>query len=125
MEASLGIEDADVMELRRFRRRPIETDITLESESQFYSGFSENLSEGGIFVATHGLLAVGAPVAVVFTIPSVARKIRVEGHVRWVRVHSETSDLPPGMGIEFGKLGADELEAIRAFCAQRSPLFYD
>jgi uncharacterized protein (TIGR02266 family) len=124
MEAQL-VTDEDVSELRVHLRRPIETDITLESESQFYSGFSENLSEGGIFVATHGLLAVGASVAVAFTLPSLARKIRVEGHVRWVRVHSETSDLPPGMGIEFGTLGTDELEAIRRFCTQRSPLFYD
>jgi uncharacterized protein (TIGR02266 family) len=124
MEAPLGSSD-DVLELRRSLRRPIETDITLESESQFYSGFSENLSEGGIFVATHNLLAVGAAVAVVFTLPSVNRKLRVEGHVRWVRVHSDTSDLPPGMGIAFGTLGTEDIEAIRRFCTQRSPLFYE
>jgi uncharacterized protein (TIGR02266 family) len=125
MEAPLGTSE-DVFELRRrFVRRPIETDITLESESQFYSGFSENLSEGGIFVATHVLLAVGAPVAVAFTVPGIERKLRVTGFVRWIRVHSETSDVPPGMGIEFGPLGAEEFEVIRRFCTQRSPLFFD
>jgi uncharacterized protein (TIGR02266 family) len=124
MEAPLGSSEG-VFELRRFHRKPLETDITLESESEFYSGFSENLSEGGIFMATHVLLAVGATVAVAFTVPGLARKIRVEGHVRWLRVHSETSDMPPGMGIEFGPLSAEDFEVIRRFCAQRSPLFFD
>jgi len=124
MEAPLGTPE-DVRELRRFPRRPIETDISFVSESQFYSGFSENISEGGIFVATHALLGVGAPISVEFTLPGVSRKFRVDGFVRWVRIHSEASDAPPGMGIEFGSLGAEDLEAIRRFCAQRSPLFFD
>jgi uncharacterized protein (TIGR02266 family) len=124
MDAPLGSSEG-AFELRRFHRQPLETDITLESESEFYSGFSENLSEGGIFMATHSLLAVGAPVAVAFTLPGLARKIRVEGHVRWVRIHSETSDMPPGMGIEFGPLSAEDFEVIQRFCKQRTPLFFD
>ncbi len=110
---------------RRHGRRGVEIEITLESESQFYSGFSENISEGGIFVATHLLRPVGARVEVVFSLPALSSPIRVEGRVRWVRIHAETSDAPPGMGIEFEALQPEELDAIRRFCASRSPLFFD
>jgi uncharacterized protein (TIGR02266 family) len=111
--------------LRRYTRRPVEIEITLESESQLYSGFSENFSEGGVFVATHLLRPVGARVEVAFTLPGLTTPIRVEGAVRWVREHTETSDAPPGIGIEFGPLRREDLEAIRRFCSARSPLFYD
>ena len=111
--------------LRRHARRAVEIEITLESESQFYSGFSENLSEGGIFVATHLLRPIGARIEVVFTLPRVAKPIRIEGAVRWVREHTETSEAPPGIGIEFATVRKEDLEAIRRFCTARSPLFFD
>ena len=39
-------------ERRRHDRHPIEAVITATSQSNFWCGFSENLSEGGVFVAT-------------------------------------------------------------------------
>jgi uncharacterized protein (TIGR02266 family) len=112
-------------DLRGHPRMPFEIDITLESDSQFYSGFSENLSEGGIFVATHALQPVGTRLDVIFTLPGVKEPLRVEGDVCWVRVHSDTSDLPAGMGLRFASLSARSADVIRAFCMHRAPLFYD
>jgi uncharacterized protein (TIGR02266 family) len=106
-------------------RLPFEVDITLESESQFYAGFSENLSEGGIFVATHALRPVGTRLHVVFTLPGVKGPMRVEGDVCWVRLHSDTSDLPPGMGLHFVSLRSPDADVIRAFCEHRTPLFFE
>ena len=113
-------------------RRPIETDITFESESQFYSGFSENLRpKGGIFVATH-VLPLGAPgnapVAVVFTRPGQPseRKIRVEEPRPWITSTPRRATCQARDGvIEFGSLGTEEIDVIRRFCTQRSPLFFE
>jgi uncharacterized protein (TIGR02266 family) len=109
---------------RGYPRLPVEIDITLESDSQFYAGFSENLSEGGIFVATHALRPVGTRLDVAFTLPGVKEPLRVEGDVCWLRIHSETSDLPPGMGLRFVSLTSHDAEVVRAFCRQRTPLFF-
>ncbi|HXN31053.1 MAG TPA: TIGR02266 family protein [Polyangiaceae bacterium] len=110
---------------RAYPRLPFEIDITLESESQFYTGFSENLSEGGIFVATHALRPVGSRLDMVFTLPGVKGPMRAEGAVCWLRLHSDTSDLPAGMGLRFVSLRSEDAEIIRAFCAHRPPLFFD
>ena len=42
---------------RRHLRYAVELDVSMSSEHNFYAGFAENLSEGGVFVATHSLLA--------------------------------------------------------------------
>ena len=42
-------------DLRRYPRHDVELEVTMESESNFYMGLTENLSEGGIFIATHML----------------------------------------------------------------------
>jgi uncharacterized protein (TIGR02266 family) len=114
----------DPRDLRRHPRRPVEIEITLESESQLYTGFSENFSDGGVFVATHMLKPVGSRLEVTFTLPGVPAPIRVDGEVRWVRVDSETSDMPAGMGLRFGALQPDDAEAISRFSAKRTPLFF-
>ena len=121
----MAAQSAAAHDLRGHYRKPVEIDITLESESQFYAGFGENLSEGGIFVATHAVQPVGTRLEVVFTLPGLNRSIRVEGDVRWVRPYSETSDVPAGMGLRFVSLAATDADAIRAFCARRAPLFFE
>jgi uncharacterized protein (TIGR02266 family) len=111
-------------EQRVHPRRHVELDITLGSDSQFYSGFSENLSEGGIFVATHDLRPLGTRLEVTFSLPTSRRRIRTEGVVCWVRAYSETSGAPPGIGIRFLWLLQDDALAVRAFCIHRPPLFF-
>jgi uncharacterized protein (TIGR02266 family) len=112
-------------DLRAHPRRQVEIEITLQSESNFYAGFGQNLSEGGIFVATHALRPKGTRLDVAFTLPGNHRRIEVEGEVRWVRAYSETSDSPPGMGLSFVSLSAEDAQAIRAFSEQRPPIFFD
>jgi hypothetical protein len=58
-------------------------------------------------------------------VPGVQAPIRGKGHVRWVRLYSESSNTPPGMGIQCEGLDADSLRAIEGFLAQREPLFFD
>jgi PilZ domain len=58
-------------------------------------------------------------------LPGNETPIRGSGEVRWVRVYSESSNVPPGMGIRFDPLDPAAVQAIEAFLAQREPLFYD
>jgi uncharacterized protein (TIGR02266 family) len=103
----------------------LEIEITLESESNFYLGLTENFSEGGVFVATHVFKPIGTPVELSFRLPQVPDAIRVKGTVRWVRVYSESSDTPPGMGVRFDTVGDEHVALIRHFLASRAPLFFD
>src|SRR5262249_62108806 len=47
--------------------------IDFQSDSNFYTGFSTNISEGGIFVATVSSPARGTQVKLHFTLPGASR----------------------------------------------------
>ena len=110
---------------RHHPRHHVELEVTMESETNFYLGLTENLSEGGLFIATHLHKPIGTQIEVSFKLPDVAEPIKVTGTVRWVREYSETTEAHPGMGIRFEHLGREEAEQIQRFLAARDPLFFD
>ena len=110
---------------REHARDDVELEVSLESESNFYVGLSENLSEGGLFIATHLVRPVGTSIEISFKLPHVAEPIRAAGTVRWTREYSETSDTMPGMGVRFENIAPEHIEQIREFVAARAPLYYE
>jgi len=118
-------ESRDASGRRVHDRFGVELDVTVTSDHNFYAGFVENMSVGGIFIATHQLKPVGSRLEFSVTLPGREQPIKGSGEVRWVRVYSETSNVPPGMGIRFDKLDPDSQRGIEEFLAQREPLFYD
>jgi uncharacterized protein (TIGR02266 family) len=103
----------------------VSLEVSLESESNFYLGLTENLSEGGLFIATHLVRPLGTEIEVSFKLPHVAEPTKAIGIVRWTREYSETSDTSPGMGVRFERISPEQVEQIREFLAARAPLFYD
>jgi uncharacterized protein (TIGR02266 family) len=110
---------------RAHPRHDVELEVSLESESNFYMGLTENLSEGGLFIATHLVKPMGTKIEVSFKLPHVPQAIKAMGIVRWTREYSETSDTMPGMGVRFDSIDPQHVEQIREFLAARAPLFYD
>jgi uncharacterized protein (TIGR02266 family) len=100
------------------------TGISLHSESNFFTGFANDVSEGGVFMATTDVLAVGSEIEVSFTLPG-GDKIEATGMVRWVRELDELNlDNFPGMGIGFTSIAKSSLDAIRGFIESREPMFF-
>ncbi|MEW6433310.1 MAG: TIGR02266 family protein [Myxococcota bacterium] len=109
---------------RAQRRVMVQTQVDFQSDANFYLGFSANISEGGIFVATVAVVPIGTEVDLNFTLPT-GERIACQGVVRWVReVNDRLPDAFPGIGVQFVGLDSGSLEAIRRFVAQRDPLFY-
>ena len=115
----------DSLPRREHNRFRVDLDVTVTSEHNFYAGFVENLSVGGIFIATHQLKPVGERVEFSVHLPGRDDAILGSGEVRWLRVYSDASNVPPGMGIRFDSLDQSALASIEEFLAQREPLFYD
>lgn len=129
MERKLELElrdlDEPFIDERRHDRKNVYGSIDIFSEHNFWTGLTMNMSEGGVFVATHKLLAVGAMVVVNLSLPG-GETITTLGQVRWTREYSETNDASPGLGIQFMNLDARMLAAIRRFVANvREPILFE
>jgi uncharacterized protein (TIGR02266 family) len=113
-------------ERRRLPRASLVTELSLYSGSNFYAGFTEDISEGGVFVASYAILPVGAQVSIELALPG-GFEIRATGTVRWLRHSGDegAGSEPPGMGIELGAIDEEDRLLIREFVANRSPYFFD
>ena len=127
-ERATGISSAgrtDGIERRTTPRRQIEVDIGIHSGTNFFTGFSQDISSGGLFVATYDVLPIGAKINVNFQLPD-GPVLSLDGTVRWVREYNETvPDVEPGMGIQFEDISAEGSVAINRFMEQNQPIFYD
>ena len=114
------------IDLRRHNRIPMEADVDFSSESNFYNGFAENISEGGLFIATWQIGKVGDKVALKFRLPDSVDLIECEGEVRWLREQNpDTPDVAPGIGIRFVGMRPEQQRRVEEFIREREPLFFD
>jgi uncharacterized protein (TIGR02266 family) len=112
------------LERRVEYRRSLEVDIGFASETNFYSGFSGDVSDGGLFVATWTLLPVGTELLLSFVLPG-GRQVSAKGRVQWTRECRDDENVTPGMGVSFDEdMNDADLEAVRAFVARREPIFH-
>jgi uncharacterized protein (TIGR02266 family) len=104
-------------------REKLEANVGATTESNFFVGFSGDISEGGVFVATYLTLEVGEKVEVLVTLPGGFEKT-IPGTVRFVRDPMDM-DSEPGIGVRFDRLDEEARELILRFIRKRPPLFYD
>jgi uncharacterized protein (TIGR02266 family) len=109
---------------REHSRFHVDLEVTVGSDHNFYAGFAENLSAGGVFIATHQLKPVGSKIELTINLPD-GEQVRAAGEVRWIRVFNELSDTPPGMGVKFNDLAEASVSLIQSFLSRRDPLFFD
>jgi uncharacterized protein (TIGR02266 family) len=106
-------------------RTAMEANVGATTESNFYVGFSGEISEGGVFVATYNVLPLGTLIEVLVTLPG-GFEAKLPGKVRFVRDPMDFSmDSEPGVGVAFEALPDKDRELILRFIRKRPPLFYD
>jgi len=106
-------------------RSAVEANVGASSETNFYVGFSGEIAEGGVFVATYAVLEPGARVNVTVTLPG-GYEFTTPGTVHFVRDPMDMSDdAEPGMGVKFEALGSESRELVLRFIRKRAPMFYD
>lgn len=121
MGAAIKMMEQGSEELRVEMRRSVRANaflcIDLCTNTDFWTGLTMNISEGGVFVATHVILTPGSLLGLHLEIPRQSKRIVALGEVRWSRPYTGNDDVPPGLGIKF--LGLDEASvlAIREFVA--------
>lgn len=106
-------------------RENVEANLGASSETNFYVGFSGEISEGGIFVATYNTLDPGTLVTLHVTLPG-GYEFKSPGRVHFVRDPMDMSeDAEPGMGVKFEALTTEHRELVLRFVRKRAPMFFD
>lgn len=106
-------------------RTELEANIGATTESNFFVGFSGEISEGGVFLGTYEVLPLGTAIDLLVTLPG-GFETRIDGHVAFARDPLDFSaDAQPGMGIRFDRLAQDQRDLILRFIRKRAPMFYD
>jgi uncharacterized protein (TIGR02266 family) len=108
-------------------RFDLEVKVDLESDHNFYTGLTQNISAGGLFIATHQLRRIGDRIKLVFSLPGIATPLSVETEVRWIRENSSLHrvDGSTGMGVSFINLSLEASRTIEGFLKSRDSLYYD
>jgi uncharacterized protein (TIGR02266 family) len=110
---------------RTVPRITLNVDIGLQSENNFYTGFSEDISEGGIFLTTYDFKPIGTKINFSFSLPN-GYLIMASGTVRWVREYNPmTPGTQPGMGIQFEELSPEDRAQIEEYIKTNATMFYE
>lgn len=106
--------DDDPANRRRFTRKQVTVKIGMKTPHGLWAGLTENVSEGGLFVATQAPFVLGDTVIVHLSLAGHVGRLPVTCRVKWIRPDTGGGMLP-GMGLEFMDLAADALEQLRSF----------
>ena len=111
---------------RRYRRFPLKVEVGYATDHNFYTGFMENLSSGGLFIATHQPAQIGEVMEITFTVPGIPGTCVAIAQVTWTRAYDATNeDMVPGMGLKFIQLDQKVRAAVELFIKHREPIFFD
>jgi uncharacterized protein (TIGR02266 family) len=123
-----ALEDVVTDEARyRVARRgaTVFVEIDHDSETNFFTDLSFEISRGGLFVATYDVLSEGTPLNVFLSLPC-GRSFPLQGSVSWVREFESCAEgASPGMGITFKQLTMEHTSAISRYMTERPPLFFE
>ena len=87
------------LDKRRSARTPIVVRVDYSTVDSFFSEFTRNINEGGLFIETDEPCPVDTVVSLQFQVPGGDEPVRVRGRVVWLDEGGA-----PGMGIEFEDL---------------------
>ncbi len=102
----------DGLKRRRFPRYPTLISVRYYTSMGQFSGLVENLSSGGLFIATQRPLPPGTMLRMEISNPDTRQLIKLKGRVMWDRHVSISSTERRGMGIQFEDIGATERTRI-------------
>ncbi|MFP4600243.1 MAG: TIGR02266 family protein [Persicimonas sp.] len=113
------------IERREQPRVAVNLAVTMTSDSNFYVGFADNVSEGGLFVATHELLPIGDTIDLEFRLPDQDEPFEVKAEICWHRTVSDRRNgVLPGFGARFVDLDDEDHDRLQSFVDDREPLFH-
>lgn len=113
-------DENEIREERRKERKRLKTKLQVyfgPSSELVLSGFSVDISAGGLFIQTTYPFQVNDKLQLIFTLPGHEKSINCEARVAWTNSeHSrQIPELPPGIGLGFVDLSLEDVMSISKF----------
>ncbi len=96
-------------------RVPLSLNVNFESRGEVRKCLMQNLSAGGIFVATESPLPIGTPFNVRIRIEKTGEEVELPGEVVSVGVSANLAEEKHGMGIRFVHLTEAQQQRVTEF----------
>lgn len=90
------------VERRRTARAALVVRVDYSTVDSFFSEFTTDINEGGLFIETDSPAPTGTEVLLKFQLPGADDPVKVQGRVVWTS--GDRPSAVPGMGVEFGDL---------------------
>ncbi len=118
-------DDVIFHEKRQDPRIGVEIEVTVKGVHTFFNGLTENISRGGVFIATHRIFPIGTEFDLFLKVEG--REMNIHSKVKWVREKTPylAEEVHPGMGLEFMGLDEESRAAIESFLRKKEPIFFD
>ncbi len=112
---------------RGAQRAAYDIHVGVSTKHRLFVGLVDNISNGGLFIATDEALNKGDRIEVRFRIPDQDHEFHKQGEVIWTRPYDELGNgrnAQAGAGIKLLDLSDDERRILNSFIAQHEPLFF-
>jgi uncharacterized protein (TIGR02266 family) len=96
---------ASPSERRRSGREQLKIPVDYSAVDAFFSEFTTNINEGGMFIETETPPPLDSVVALEVRLPDLDLPVKVSGRVAWIS--DGKGESPVGMGIEFYELASE------------------
>ncbi len=120
---ALALSFADGAEVRTAQRVPVDLPVTVDTGERTFRAALRDLSPGGAYLAARSPLRPGTALRLGFTLRDV--QIETPAEVRWRTALDGgfAGWLDAGMGVAFGELPPNALEALARFAAETEQRF--
>ena len=119
-DALKGFEEVQ----RRYDRLPKKYRVSYSSAEAFTKSYLLNIGKGGIFIKTTKPLKKGEKISLNILLPDGAKELQVTGEVMWSsekKHRTRMGEYPPGMGVKFVDLAAEDKERIDRVLRRSTP----
>jgi uncharacterized protein (TIGR02266 family) len=114
-----------MIEQRKHARLGVSVAVDFHSGHNFFKGRTQDVSLGGLFIATEVPLPVGTVIEVTMDMTTGVKPqlFRASADVMWVKTAPDGAT--QGVGVRFKALSTSAQRAFEVFMALRKPLYLD
>ncbi|MCD6298153.1 MAG: TIGR02266 family protein [Deltaproteobacteria bacterium] len=95
-------------------RVPKVLSLTYKERGAFINAYTDNASNGGLFIKTEKPLEVGFQFILRLQLPGVPNPLQIKSEVRWARPPEKAQpDQSPGMGIQFLEISENDTRVMK------------